>query len=250
MNKKIILQLLCFILFTPMVVSCIKKGSDDPLLSFRTRTERLAGEWRLKKYTLEERDIVQTSTSFNNTVCDTAGIAGTQTQNLTVNNDFETAQLNSIFSNTIAGIGETFLYDIELQYTLDIDKRGTYQCRGSYDYFDNSTQEQVTGGFSTEYNPWYWRNDNKTKGAVIFVNFPLIDVKAIPETGAPISYQDRSFNILRLAHKELVIEYASLTQDTLQQVTNPVVDTTLTTCIRRVTTISDVEVDAEWEFEQ
>ncbi len=251
MKKRIILQLLLFIFCLPIVVvSCIKKGSDDPFLSFRTRTERLAGEWKLKKYTLEERNTTQVSTTFNNTICDTAGVAGTQTQNQTVNNDFGANQLNSIFSNTIGGIGETFLYDIDLQYVLDIDKLGTYKCRGSYSYFDNVRQEQIEGGFNIRHNPWYWRNDNKTKSAVTFTNFPLIDVKAISGMGVPIRYQDQTFNILRLAHKELVIEYASTIQDTLQQVTNPVTDTSLTTCIRRITTISNIEEDADWEFEQ
>lgn len=250
MKKRIILQLLLFIFCLPMVVSCIKKGSDDPLLSFRTRTERLAGEWNLKRYTLEQRNITQISTTFNNTICDTAGIAGTKTQNQTVNNDFESEQLNSIFSNTIGGIGETSLYDIDLQYVLDIDKLGTYKCRVSYSYFDNARQEQIEGGFNIQHNPWYWRNDNRTKSAVTFTNFPLIDVIAIPETGVPIRYQDRTFNILRLAHKELILEYASIAQDTLQQVSNPVTDTTLTTCIRRLTTISNIEEDADWEFEQ
>ena len=250
MNKRPILQLLLFILFTPIVVSCIKKGSEDPILSFRTRTDRLAGTWKLKSFIHDESNVVQTSITFNNTICDSLGIAGTQTQNQTVNNDFEAQQLNSIISNTTGGIGETFLYDIEFQYNLNIDRRGTYKCSGSYSYFDNNTQEQVSGGFGVENNPWLWRNDNKTKSAVTFINFPLIDVKAIPTTGAPISYADQTFNLLRLAHKELIMEYASLIQDTIQQISNPVVDTSLTTCIRRTTTITDIEVDSDWEFEQ
>lgn len=250
MNKQDLLKVLLLVLLTPMIAACLKKGSDDPLLSFRTRTDRLAGEWSLKKFTLDERSVVQTTVNFNNTACDTAGTAGTVTQNSTVNNEFSGEQLNSIVSNTTAGIGETFLYDIDFQYILDIDKRGTYKCRGSYSYFDNSLQEQVTGGFSLTNNTWYWRNDNHTKGAVTFVNFPLIDVTAIPNTGAPISYDDRTFNLLRLANNELVMEYASLIQDTVRQISNPVIDTTATTCIRRTTTITNIEEDAEWEFEQ
>ncbi len=250
MNKQDLLKLLLFVLLAPMIAACLKKGSDDPLLSFRTRTMRLAGDWSLKKFTLDERSVVQTTINFNNTTCDTAGIAGTKTQNETVNNEFSGQQLNSIVSNTTAGVGETFLYDIDFQYNLDIDKKGTYKCQGSYSYFDNSIQEQVNGGFSVRDNTWYWRNDNQSKSAVTFVNFPLIDVTAIPNTGAPISYNDRTFNLLRLANNELVMEYASLIQDTIQQISNPVVDTSLTTCIRRTTTISNVEEDAEWEFEQ
>jgi len=250
MNKQHILKLLVFVLLTPIIASCLKKGSEDPLLSFRTRTDRLAGEWTLRKFMLDNRSVVQVSTVFNNSICDTANIAGTKTQNHTVSNEFENQQLNSIVSNTVAGIGETFLYDIDLQYTLKIDRKGTYQCKGSYSYFDNTTQGQVDGGFSVKDNVWFWRNDNQAKSAVTFTNFPLIDVEAIPTTGAPISYKDQTFNLLRLAHQELFMEYASLVQDTIQQVSNPVVDTTLTTCIRRVITISDSEVDADWEFEQ
>ncbi|MEZ4883562.1 MAG: hypothetical protein R3E32_02405 [Chitinophagales bacterium] len=250
MNKQDLLKLLLFVLWTPMMVACLKKGSDDPLLSFRTRTDRLAGEWKLKKFTLDERNVVQTSINFNNTACDSLGIAGTETKNQTVNNEFEGQQLNSIVSNTTAGVGETFLYDIDIHYTLDIDKKGTYKCDGTYSYFDNGSQQQIDGGFSVKDNTWYWRNDNQEKSAVTFVNFPLIDVTAIASTSAPISYNDRTFNLLRLAHQELVIEYASLIQDTIRQISNPVVDTTIGTCIRRTTTITNVEEDAQWEFVQ
>lgn len=250
MNKQDLLKILILVLCAPMIAACLKKGSHDPLISFRTRTNRLTGEWNLKLFRLDNQSVIQTTINFNNTVCDSTNIAGTQTENQTISNEFEDQQLNSIVSNTVGGIGETFLYDIDLQYTLDIEKRGTYKCRGSYSYFDNSTQAQVNGGFSVRDNPWYWRDDNHKKGAVTFINFPLIDVTAIANTGAPISYEDRTFNLVRLADDELAMKYESLIQDTIKQISNPVVDTTIGTCIRRKTTITDMEEDVQWEFEQ
>lgn len=250
MNKQDLLKILILVLCAPMIASCLKKGSHDPLLSFRTRTNRLAGEWNLKQFRLDSRSVIQTTINFNNTVCDTTGIAGTQTQNQTISNEFEDQQLNSILSNTIAGVGETFLYDINLQYILEIEKKGTYKCQGSYSYFDNNTQGQVSGGFRVKENPWYWRNDNHTKSAVTFVNFPLIDVTAIEGTGAPISYDDRTFDLVRLANDELAMKYTTLIQDTVRLISNPVVDTSLTTCIRRTTTITDIEEEMLWEFDQ
>ncbi len=47
-NQLFAVLLIVFTLFT--FASCLKKGTDDPLISFRTRKQRIEGEWLVTAY--------------------------------------------------------------------------------------------------------------------------------------------------------------------------------------------------------
>lgn len=48
LNQLFAVLLFVFILFTTS--SCLKKGTDDPTISFRTRKQRIEGEWTVVSY--------------------------------------------------------------------------------------------------------------------------------------------------------------------------------------------------------
>jgi len=52
-----ILSLVLFAFALLCLTSCLKKGEDDPFISFRTRTARLTGQWHLTSGTEERTDV-------------------------------------------------------------------------------------------------------------------------------------------------------------------------------------------------
>jgi hypothetical protein len=91
MKTKLITGILALAMVIPFT-GCMKKGEDDPFMSFRSRKSRAAGEWKLTSYTLTSTDPSGVSTINSNgstyTYTDPITTAtGSWTQDITLEKD-------------------------------------------------------------------------------------------------------------------------------------------------------------------
>ncbi len=83
MNRYLsVVMLIVFVSSTLLLESCLKKGPNDPFVSFKTRKARMTGEWIIKDYLYETttdyidgRKDIYKFTSTNDAVSETIGYA-------------------------------------------------------------------------------------------------------------------------------------------------------------------------------
>ncbi len=179
--KKGILRLSVVLLVSIITFSgCTKKGEDDPFLSMRSRTSRLAGEWTLSEYEI-------TYTENNSTW-------GTYTSKTVYN--------GATYSRTYTQDGNSSTSDpVIYSESLTIEKDGTWQ---------HSSVEE--GEISGSTGNWMWASKNK--------DLDLKDKEAVILTEASSTYNGETSTytgipdegnimvIKQLANKELVFEYS------------------------------------------
>lgn len=200
--------MLCFAVSTCLVFqSCTKKGDNDPWISFRTRKQRLTGEWKLVSLSSFDQLEQSTSTSFNQLFpCDTASEAGIVTSLSTTEQTAGSTTGYGEIQNEIGSEGSVKTFAIgNFSYNLNIDGNGTYTVTGTYSYANEVGGESIEGSFSSVNNTWHWVDGDRNKDGISFVNFPVLDVKAAEESGGrPISYsQTLVMDMDRLSKEEL-----------------------------------------------
>jgi hypothetical protein len=149
-------------------------------------------------------------------------------------------------------VGSTLNYDVTLTYILKFNKRGLYRSSGTYSYYSDIDQAQVTGTFISEENSWYWERSSMQKWAISFMNFPVIAADAIAETGLPIRFEGvQTFDVLRLSCEELQLDYQTDENSVVTQVFEPyTIADTVQNCQKTLMTTYDFEADANWFFKK
>lgn len=238
------MTLLALLLITTALSSC-KRGEDDPWISLLTRNQRLEGDWVLKYSKLSKKYAKETTTIFSVLQCDTAGISGTSVQNMLQQDEYQDTLLNTLILND----GQNSqVFNIEISYTINIYRDGTYRCLGNYSFYNSAIGAQSSGDFISDTNTWYWENSNNNREAISFANFPFMDPTAVIETGMPIRFHDmQTFDISRLADKELVLDINSKQNSSLLQEFDSYV-VNLQSCQTTVKTNTTTEVLGRWEF--
>ncbi len=169
--KLVIVILLGLMIFSP---GC-KKGEDDPFLSFRTRTNRLTGEWKLK-----EAEIRVQESSSTKVISTNYSYSGT-----TMNVKVSESNLNSYVG--------AYRYSEEITF----EKDGTYR----------QTVKSSTDVYSTK-GDWFWTNKNKNlelekKEALILT--VTEDSEGAAYSGKS-NYPQSIWVFKRLSNKEIIIE--------------------------------------------
>lgn len=238
------MTLLALLLMTTALSSC-KRGEDDPWISLLTRNQRLEGDWVLKYSKLSKKYAKETTSIFSVLQCDTAGISGTSVQNMLQQDEYKDTLLNTLILND----GQNSqVFNIEISYTINIYRDGTYRCLGNYSFYNSAIGAQSSGDFVSDTNTWYWENSNNDREAISFANFPFMDPTAVIETGMPIRFHDmQTFDISRLADKELVLDINSKQNSSLLQEFDSYV-VNLQSCQTTVKTNTTTEVLGRWEF--
>jgi len=235
-----------------MMQSC-KKSEEDPGLSLISRNSRLAGDWELEGYFLARTAIVETEFAFSEVQCDTSALSGKETIKTIFESQFNKPNLTSTITETNGSVGTTKLYDINLDYRLDIDKNGTYDCRGSYEYEDDTQNAIITGNFTINNNIWFWESSGDDKTAVTFLNFPMIDMVNIEANQSPINFVPaQTFDIRRLSNGEIKFQLESARTDTntvtYQSYALVISGDTINTCAQLDRVSTDIISNSIWTF--
>ena len=234
--KKCIQKLALFLFVFTILFSGCKKGEEDPFLSFRSRDARVIGNWKLKSWS--ETNTVKSITTVSNNVNSeryntvtknetTINIEGNTKTTSTIistdqtitttdfeDQDFVTSTINTNSTNTTT---TKYDYSIELEINKDYtfiasytekaikrivtsritDADGSVTIDSEETIFDNPSSDTWT-----ENGQWHWLDSQDNK----------IMVSAGPMMGS----------ILRLAHKEIIIdrEEGSTDKSTNQEITN------------------------------
>ncbi len=151
-----------------------KKGEDDPFLSLRSRTARLAGEWKLSS-------------------ADLSVTSGSSTYHYVYNGSILT------ITNTYSGHSSTDTYSYTESFT--IDKDGTY------------SKSYTAGGETGSQNGvWIWVEDNKElelankEAFIVSRTSETSDGSTVTYSGATL--QPDAMNVIKkLANKEMVIVF-------------------------------------------
>ena len=254
-KRQLSLWLLSFILLfqMPFMQSC-KRGDEDPFLSIYTRNNRLQGEWLLQTYNLDQSEDLDSITTFSSTQCDTSNIGGQINVKISRQDAFSDSLLTSVITNTSSSLGNTKVYDVEFGYRIVIDKNGTYQCNGTYSYYSSEQNANIEGSFSSAQNSWYWENSIKTKWAVSFVNFPLIDFENMAETSIPITFSEvQTFDLERLTRENLHFSFETSENSNVRKEFEAYTveispEIIVDNCIKRQNITYKFEADSEWTF--
>lgn len=188
-------------------------GENDPNISFKSRTNRLKGDW-----TLSEKNVTLTYASNS---------GGVSLSSITTNGNIVGGQEN-VMINTGTSNVTTLLRKYDFDITFDVD--GTYQYTFNVyrptgnpnDPYDNSVY--VTTGV------WSWLDQGKDKLGLSLSNDyqPLIPDSLDPGTLLPYTV-DGSYEIDRLASDELVLKRNGMFTTTIDTViTNLTFDGTFT----------------------
>ncbi len=251
--KTIGLWLSFCLLISSTFTSC-KRGTDDPWFSWQTRNQRLTGTWLLSTYNLDEVKDVEIFTDFNIIQCDTSDVAGYTSEKTSRLDEYADSLLSSSITVSQGSEGDSKAYEIEMDYELTIDKAGTYRCFGNYLYFDDADGTTVGGNFWSETNTWYWEASTKTKWALTFINFPMIDVTGISENGAPIVFSAvQTFDVLKLSKDELQWDYQNdehIRIDRTFEAYFVELDTvtTLDNCVKHISIQDNFDAISNWNF--
>jgi hypothetical protein len=161
--KLIVLLSLAVIIFD----SC-KKGADDPLISFRSRNDRICAKWVLKsaegKYTNSSATALYKEKNYSYS-----------------GSNFTLTYLNSSGSQTV------MTYDAyELQ--MELDKKYTVSYTENYNLNGNFNSISYTGY-------WYWMDDKKK--TMLFI--PLNETMAI---------DCNQWEVTELKHKQITLKFS------------------------------------------
>ena len=254
-NNSIKLLVYTVLTFVVVILSNCKRGEDDPWFIFMTRDNRLTVNWELETYNINDVDKLETVTTFSSTACDTGNIGGTNISNVIRQEELKDTLLNSI-TNYVNGLTSiTRIYDIQFTYFLNISDNGTYNCNGTFSYFNPQLNAQVGGSFSSNANSWYWETSERTKWAITFINFPTIDGSTIEMDDIPLKYIDRqTFDLRELGKDRLQFEYQTLEQTAVNSSFNPYTlyteTDTISNCQRTVSVNARQDVYSRWQFKK
>ena len=120
-------KLLLFIMLVSIIFASCKKGEDDPFLSLRTRTNRLAGDWELTGLNITYNEI---SSSYNHTSYTTFS--------------------NGLFISTEDYGTYTETDTMKINYNFKIEKSG---------FFTQTYSSDSDSGYRE--GNWMWLNKNK-----------------------------------------------------------------------------------------
>ncbi len=181
-------MLAMFILSLTSLVSCSKKGEDDPFLSFKSRDTRLAGDWTL--------------TSMDGSAKSTSVVRGTTTENSTV----VTYSGSEQTTTPSTGNPSTKKYTL----SLVIDKDGTI----TYTHERFNTDGESTG-VSTIQGSWNWETTGKRKSGI---NIDISGPSDLPLMG--------SWDVTQLKNKEIVFSKSTRVETSSNDVEKEDISTT------------------------
>ncbi len=168
--KKIILNVLLLSLLSIVLSNCKKEEDEGPLISFRSKDNRLEGEWNLIKFKGKEA----------------YGIGnGTYAEALRINLSYD----GTIY--TIAPIGY-LPENRSLDFTMAIEKSGIL-------VIDQSFTNPIEAWESI--SSWNWVNDTEKKSKLILNDFPL----GIEPTGSIYTVQKLTNKELILTVKQSIL---------------------------------------------
>ena len=184
--KKTIFKMTMVLFISVIAFSGCKKGEDDPGISFRSRTARLAGNWKLSSM-----DYTTTNT----------GNGSTSTAHYTYS--------GTILSYVYTSNGYTDTQTLMYTNNIEIEKDGTYNQTIIYD-----------GNNNIETGNWLWvrkskEQDLKKKEAVLFSSTSKTDSDGTSTYSGKTNLGGNAMVIKRLANKEMVFlfDYSHTTSD-------------------------------------
>lgn len=180
MNKRTAFALLLTLtVFSLVWVSC-KKGADDPGLSFRSRTNRLTNDWKLRSGTVMIKTFPPNGGSYQTNI-----------------NYSEGGVYNVVRTD---GYTEKGNYEIELRIFKD----------GRFAKEHNETPSDRTRGTSTEEGTWHFSGGGgnvKKKELLALYKEKSTFISQNTTLNTTINYNGGNlFEITRLANNELVLE--------------------------------------------
>lgn len=183
--KKIIAISILLIVSTITVQSC-KKGENDPLFSLRTRTNRLAGNWKVVKEEIKE-------TITNNNIGDTSYVI-----NSIYNGTYKATSTTYSTDDTTFIIKDTVYYSEEIKFNSD----------GSY--FKSFVMTDLSNTLEYEGN-WIFlgksdANELKNKEAILLTTTRLLQTDGTTTTIDNFTNTDGSTYVInQLKNKELIL---------------------------------------------
>jgi len=168
--RKFTLVALFALLLLP-IVSC-KKGSEDPMISFRSRNNRLVGTWKIVEC------------NFNRNIISISNITDTSYTIKSFKNDSGSTvrRYNGVVENL-----NNFVGTATLEFTKDGFSRYNEQHNAS-----GSNLESSGDGI------WNWRQTGKSKYSISIGT----------GSGTPVGYifSGGEFTVTKLSHKEIILE--------------------------------------------
>lgn len=164
---------LCFILLFLIIFSECRKGPEDPIISFRSRTARLANKWKLKtgKYDLTVND------------------NGTLVSELWQIDGNNATIYDTPLSTQVLTIHKSSYY-----LSLDISKNGTYNL-----------EERIQSSYLSASGKWNFTSnvgDNKNKDGVLF-NIDNVNNSATNSHLFNRFRTEYSYKLIELSSKEI-----------------------------------------------
>ncbi|MDO9000443.1 MAG: hypothetical protein Q7W45_11805 [Bacteroidota bacterium] len=173
----LIVKLILLVAILTNFSSCLKKGEDDPLISFRTRKARVVGDWAVKSGLLVFSNISGNSSDIENVTItgNSYSYVGTSTYN-------NTSNINS-FSGSFS-------------YKFKFDKDGSFKLTQSID-----------GDLSTTTGQWNFTSGiGKLKNKEqLILNFSTVVNSSIFKTSYTGNKIFMTFNVRELRNKKMVI---------------------------------------------
>jgi len=240
--KRISFLALAALFFAPTFQSC-KKGEEDPGLSLRSRTARLAGEW-----TVTEMNETVTGESSNSSSGGSSN-ASTEIEDITFDGTMLTTY--GTYTNTNSGVTNTYkdtmvFQDVSFMYT--IEKDGTFEKNEtmkasevntySWGTVTNSHEmvESITGSWdfnsgvgeegSKERVYFFYNSGTRTTTQTQTVTYTdgsptETDVDTEVFTYAYSNVPEDTWLLTKLANKEIIVDLSSSYSGTTVTTTNP-----------------------------
>ncbi len=167
--------LLLLIALLLMPTTGCKKGSDDPVISFRSRNQRLVGKWKIVECNISETEIVILP----------GGFSGDTSVTITTFKDNKAIRTISWRNNPASQIPFEGLANIEFKSdgTLNYTERSNFTS-----YWNEST----TSGF------WSWQKTAKRKYT--------IDISDFQNKGLGVIFVGGIFKIKQLSSNQITLE--------------------------------------------
>lgn len=188
-------------------------GENDPNISFKSRTNRLKGDWTLTDKAVTLTDASNTGSTSLSSVVINGNLAGGQ----------ENVMINTGTSNVI-----TLLRKYDFDITFDVD--GTYQFTFNVYRPTGNSNDPYDNNVYVATGVWAWLDQGKDKlGLSLSNDFqPMIPDTLNPGTLLPYVI-DGSYEVDRLASDELVLKRNGQFTTTIDTViTNTTFDGTFT----------------------
>jgi len=168
--RKFTLVALFALLLLP-IVSC-KKGSEDPMISFRSRNNRLVGTWKIVEC------------NFNRNIISISNITDTSYTIKSFKNDSGSTvrRYNGVVENLNNFVGTA---------TLEFTKDGFIRYKEQHNASGSNLESSGDG-------IWNWRQTGKSKYSISIGT----------GSGTPVGYifSGGEFTVTKLSHKEIILE--------------------------------------------